>query len=124
MYSTRFLPGWILLILSSLVPLLILILVTCQKGSREWILDHESELPPRIPPILDHGSGHMENNSSLLEQGIPCADNGLCCNLPTWRLVEFQVVFKMGASEPMEQIYTNLNHTSKCNPNVLVVRST
>lgn len=124
MHFTRLLSRWIVTFSFLVLLFIIMIVALCQQKSREWILDHESELPPRIPFMLDSADrqylGHMDRNPSLIEE-IPCAENVPCCNIPTSRIPEFQVVFKMGASEPIDRVYSNLNHTSKCIPNVLVV---
>lgn len=125
MHCTRLLSRWIITFSCLALLFIILIVVLCQQKSREWILDHENELPPQVPLMLDSADrqypGQMGRHPPLLDEEISCAGNVPCCILPTSRLPEFQVVFKMGASEPMDQVYSNLNHTSKCIPNVLAV---
>ena len=125
MHCTRLLSRWIVGFSCLTLLFIITIVVLCQQNSTEWILDHESELPPRVPFTLNSANGQypgqIDRHPSLLDKEISCAENAPCCILPTSRLPEFQVVFKMGASESMDQVYSNLNHTSKCISNVLVV---
>lgn len=125
MHCTRLLSRWIIAFSCLTLLFIMIIVVLCQQKSTEWILDHESELPPRVPFTLNSANrqypGQIDRHPSLLNKEISCAENASCCILPTSRLPEFQVVFKMGASESMDQVYSNLNHTSKCISNVLVV---
>lgn len=144
---------WIILISSGFVLFLVVIVVLSRRESGDWVLDHEGDLPPRIiqevyqtgqqgtPDYVTGEGGKNESWPGGIGIGIGGGSNVAnigggadgerhSCSIPPWRLSEFQIVFKMGATLPMDQIYPILNHTAGCfrstndsntNSNVLIV---
>lgn len=78
-------------------------------GSKQWIVSATSGHSQQIPPSI---SEHQQEDD---EQPSDCT------GFPAHHLADVQVVLKLGASQPAEQVTSHLNHVANCIDNLLIV---